>query len=159
MHRFKEWSFLLQNILSKMCFLHKMKYDIETKYIFLSSDLNVLFFFTWKCVFFFPDDTTLSQRPLLLFDATESNTLSLTIWFLYCCILSVVSLKPQHFGCSQERDFDYFTCCFRFIVAWPLAARKPRGRHKLWWKVSKHPRVSTTKGIFKICLGPALQFS
>lgn len=37
MHRFKEW-YYIQNVLPKM------KYDIETKYIFLSYGLNVLFF-------------------------------------------------------------------------------------------------------------------
>lgn len=57
-----------------------------------------------------------------------------------------------------RKETDYFTCCFRFIVGWPLAVRKPRGHLNLWRTVSKHPRVSMTKSIFKICLGRRLQF-
>lgn len=68
-------------------------------------------------------------------------------------VLLVTWLKLQNYGCSQERDFDYFTCCFRFIVGWPLAVRKPQGRHNSRRKVSKHPRVSMTKDI-DLCRTP-----
>lgn len=56
------------------------------------------------------------KEPLLRLDDAEFKT-------------SVSPKRPDGAAatCSQERDFDYFTCCFRFIVGRPLAAARSPG--------------------------------